>query len=136
MASQTTGSSKQPDPHGYIHADSDEPLLSIDQSNFVKLMSLSEFRDEPRIALAGFKSRWNKSQWMQAQILVALDFLQVRGIRTKEGVELRPGGTTGEAYDQIQWAKKSLTSLEKALDEINDTWDADEADSSSSPTKI
>src|SRR6266404_3952974 len=68
MASQTTGSSKQPDPHGYIHADSDEPLLSIDQSNFVKLMSLSEFRDEPRIALAGFKSRWNKSQWMQAQI--------------------------------------------------------------------
>jgi len=33
-------------------------------------------------------------------LLVALDFLQVRGIRTKEGVELRPGGTTGEAYDQ------------------------------------
>lgn len=52
---------------GYIKADSPEPLLEVDQSSFKKLMSLSALPDESRTALAGFKSRWNGSDWMQDQ---------------------------------------------------------------------
>ena len=46
---------------------SDEPLTTVDHTNFKKLMSLREFTGRPRIALACFKSRWNDSPWMQAQ---------------------------------------------------------------------
>jgi hypothetical protein len=51
----------------YINADSPEPLLEVNQSNFKELMSLIAFQGESRTVLAGFKSRWNDSEWMQNQ---------------------------------------------------------------------
>jgi hypothetical protein len=52
---------------GYIKAESPEPLLEVNQSSFKKLMSLIALQGESRTVLAGFKSRWNGSTWMQDQ---------------------------------------------------------------------
>lgn len=46
---------------------SDEPLTTVNHTDFKMLMSLIAFKGQPRIALAGFKKRWNQSEWMQAQ---------------------------------------------------------------------
>lgn len=48
-------------------AQSSEPLTTVNHTSFKTLMSLIAFSGQPRIALAGFKSRWNKSEWMQDQ---------------------------------------------------------------------
>jgi hypothetical protein len=41
---------------------SDEPLNTVDHTNFTVLMSLFAFNGQPRIALKGFKARWNKER--------------------------------------------------------------------------
>lgn len=58
---------RRPGHRGQWAPPSDEPLNTVDHTNFTVLMSLTAFKGQPRIALAGFKKRWNKSQWMQAQ---------------------------------------------------------------------
>lgn len=55
------GSSRGWSPH------SPEPLTTVDHTSFKTLMSLIAFKGQPRIALAGFKRRWNDRPWMQAQ---------------------------------------------------------------------
>jgi hypothetical protein len=42
-------------------------LTTVNHTSFKTLMSLIAFNGQPRIALAGYKNRWNKSEWMQAQ---------------------------------------------------------------------
>ena len=43
------------------------PLSTVNHTDFMKLMSLLKFMGPSRTVLAGFKSRWNKSEWMQSQ---------------------------------------------------------------------
>src|SRR5437773_715353 len=47
--------------------ESPEPLTTVDHTSFRTLMSLIAFKGQSRIALAGFKRRWNDREWMQKQ---------------------------------------------------------------------